>query len=231
MISILMANYNAEKFIQQAIDSVLKQTNNEWELVIVDDASTDNSFEKIKDNNDKRIKTYKRKENGGYGLTLRDAIKHANGQIYGIFDSDDVLENNAIDIMIKAHKNHPNHGLIYSQFLQCDEQMHPIKKGDCASIPENTTWLDILIHTPKPRPRISHFKTFKKEAYDKTEGFHELRRTVDKDIVLKLEEVTKTLFIDKILYHYRAHPAGISRSKSSKPYGEIVIQNALRRRM
>ena len=225
-----MANYNAARFLGQAVKSIIRQTYENWELIFVDDMSTDNSVNIINKYKDPRIKIILRGENGGYGKTLQTAIANASGSICGIFDSDDVLDKNSLQIMVEAHKKNPDHGLIYSQYMLCDENMKHRSVGDCAALPKNRTWLEVITKDPKPRPRVSHFKVFKRSAYDKTDGFHDLRRTVDKDIVLKLEEVTKLLYVNKVLYYYRAHPAGISRNTKTKTYGDLIIKRAQKRR-
>lgn len=231
-VSILMANYNAGRFIGQAIESVINQTYKNWELIIVDDKSQDNSIDIIdKYLSDDRIKLFIKTINGGYGKSLRITVQHATGQLYAIVDSDDMIRKDAIEIMVNAHKNNPHCGLIYSQFMKCDEKMRKTMKGDCGPIPEGYTWLDRMLgKLPKSCPRVSHLKVFTRKAFNKTEGFHDLRRTVDKDIVLKLEEVTNLLYIDEVLYYYRAHPAGISRSTKTRPYGQEIIDSAKKRR-
>lgn len=226
-----MANYNAGKYIKAAIKSVFNQTYKDWELVVVDDKSTDDSVKIVRGFlDDSRIKLIIREENGGYGKTLQTAIEHVTGEVCGILDSDDTLRSDALEIMVKNHVKHPECGLIYSQFMKCDANLKKIKKGDCTVIPSDTTWLDAMLSRRRPKLRVSHFKTFKKRDYDRTDGFHDLRRTVDKDIVLKLEEVTKLLFVDEVLYYYRVHSQCISRSNSTHPFGKEVISKAIERR-
>jgi len=73
--------------------------------------------------------------------------------------------------------------------------------------------------------RVSHFKVLKKEAYLKTDGINpKLRQTVDKDLVLKLEETGDFLHINKSLYFYRHHSNNLSRSihKKSRQYRKFV---------
>ena len=84
---------------------------------------------------------------------------------------------------------------------------------------------------PKPRPRVSHFKVFTRDAYNKTDGYTEFRRSVDKDIVLKLEEVTKLKYVDKVLYDYRIHKKNISRDPGTKPHGKDIVAQAKKRRL
>jgi len=232
MFSILMANYNAAQFIPESIDSVLKQTNSDWELIFVDDASTDNSLDIIAKYKDRRIRVFKHRKNQGYGKTLQTCARNAIGEIWGIFDSDDVLDCRAIEIMTREYKKYPDYSLLYSQHLVCDNKMKKIRIGQCGDLAP-WTWFDIMSGKKKPKwpkIRVSHFKVFKKSFYDKTLGFTDFRRTVDKDIVLKLEEVGPIKFVDKVLYHYRAHSAGISRQKTTKTFGKEVTEQARQRR-
>ncbi len=92
LVSIIMANYNGSKFLSEAIESVLLQTYTEWELLVVDDASTDNSLSIIKryEKNDKRIFLYELTRNSGPANARNYAIQKAKGRYISFLDSDDV---------------------------------------------------------------------------------------------------------------------------------------------
>ena len=116
--SILMANYNNSKFIEEAISSVLSQSYRHWELIIVDDCSTDKSIEKIKPFlKDKRIRVLRNNTKLGYGGALKTASKAANNEILAILDPDDKLHEKALEIMAKAYRENPDYGFIYSTCL------------------------------------------------------------------------------------------------------------------
>lgn len=206
--SLVMASYNHQPFISQAIQSVLKQTFKEWELVIVDDASSDNSVAVIQPFlTDKRIRFYKHIHNKGYAQNTIEAIHRAQSEVIGILDSDDTLELDAVNIMYQAHQKNPQVGLIYSQFKYGNQDLTVFKKGDCQSIPSGKSNLEV--------ERISHFKTFKKLAYLQTTGVNpKMINAEDFDLILKLEEVAPVLFINKPLYNYRVTP----NSLSHQPY-------------
>ena len=205
--SVLMANYNHGKYIAEAIQSILDQTFKDWELVIVDDCSTDNSLEIIKPYlKDGRIRLLKNKVNMGYIGTLKRLIYESRAEILGILDSDDALTNDAIEVIYDAYKNNPDCGFIYSQFMVCDVNLKPMDIGCCRSITPGRT----NIHGNYS----SAFRTFKKKCYIKTEGFdEEIVYAEDRDLALKLEEVTKLLFVNKILYKQRI----LSHSQSNDP--------------
>lgn len=218
--SVLMANYNNGKYISEAIQSVINQSFEDWELVIVDDCSSDNSVEKIKPFlKDRRIRLLRNKKNVGFVNSLKRLINESSADIFGTFDSDDVLEENAVSIMYKEHMQNPDCGLIYSQFMYCDEALNPLRKGYCNFIPLGKTNLQC--------DYISHFKTFKKEFYYKTKGFNnEIRYAEDKDISFKMEEVSKVLFIDEILYYYRVLPESMSHNPAQKAFVKISFSLA-----
>ena len=98
--SIIMANYNNGEYIEEAINSVLQQTYKNWELLICDDASTDDSVSRIsKYLNDPRVRLLQNDKNRGIIYSENRLIKNCRSEFIGILDSDDALDNNAIDTM------------------------------------------------------------------------------------------------------------------------------------
>jgi len=210
LFSLVIANYNNGNYIEEAINSVLNQTFQNLEIIIIDDASTDNSIEIITPFlSDKRFKLIRNKTNSGVGYTKKTGIETSTGQIIGILDPDDTLTPNAIEIMVKAHTENPDAALVYSTHYLCDEDLN-IKKisPHVGEIPENETYLTLKDNF---NHHISQFATFKKKYYDATGGISEkYLKAIDKDLYFKLEEVGKTLFIPQPLYYYRWHKGSIS---------------------
>jgi glycosyltransferase involved in cell wall biosynthesis len=89
-ISIIMANYNNEKYIKDSIDSIINQSFCDWELIVVDDSSTDNSVNIIKEYNDDRIILVENKHNLGPAKSRNLALTIAKGEYIAILDSDDI---------------------------------------------------------------------------------------------------------------------------------------------
>ncbi len=214
--SIGIANYNYQQYIATAIESVINQAFKDWELIIVDDNSTDNSVDIIKQYQKQypdKIKLIIHDVNQGCAKSWRTVIKNMSTPYLGMLDSDDALTKEAIEVMYKAHIDNPDCGLIYSQFIRCDKNFIPMRKGFCGKIPEGITNLEAN--------KVSHFKTLKLEYYNKTEGFHlTLKRAIDKDIVYKIEEVSKLKFINKKLYLHRHTPDSLSKGKNRDLAGE-----------
>lgn len=91
LVSVIMPAYNAEKYIAQSIDSVVKQSYQNWELLITDDRSNDNTQQIVKQysNQDSRIKLFVNEENGGAGVARNNSIQQAKGRFIAFLDADD----------------------------------------------------------------------------------------------------------------------------------------------
>jgi len=218
--SIVMANYNNGRYIGQAIESVLSQTFGDWELVIVDDCSTDDSVDVInRFLTDGRIRLIRHDANKGYVTALKTAVAAVAGEVFGILDSDDCLAAHALETMYQHHVNSPDCGLIYSQFMYCDENLKPKHTGYCREIPPGKTNLDV--------DTVSHFKTFKLRDYLKTSGYDEsMPCAEDKDIVYRMEEVTRLKFVDDCLYLYRELPKSQGHDARKAAIGRESMKRA-----
>ncbi len=117
-ISIITASYNYANYIEETINSVLKQTYNNWELIIVDDGSTDNSIDIIKKycEKDKRIKLFTHVNNANKGLkeTLLLGLSKADGQWIAFLESDDMLNENYLAKKLEFIQKFPEIGLIFN---------------------------------------------------------------------------------------------------------------------
>ncbi|MGN1125369.1 MAG: glycosyltransferase family 2 protein [Candidatus Gastranaerophilaceae bacterium] len=115
MISIITASYNYSKYISETIKSVQTQTYSDWELIVVDDASTDNSVEIIRSFcDDKRIKLICHDKNKGLSKVIQTGLKYAKGEWIAFLESDDVWNKNALLERIQVIKNNPQVGIIFN---------------------------------------------------------------------------------------------------------------------
>ena len=98
MISIIIPNYNKSNYIVESIDSIKEQTSNNWECIIIDDCSTDNSVLTIKSviKNDDRFRLYINNKNRGGAFSRNIGIKKSSGKYIVFLDSDDILNKNCI---------------------------------------------------------------------------------------------------------------------------------------
>lgn len=107
LVSIVMAAYNAERYISEAIESVLAQTHARWELLIVNDGSTDQTKAKIQAYDDARIR-YFEQANGGVSAARNVAFAAMNGDFFLIFDSDDVLPPHSLEVRLAVFAQNPD---------------------------------------------------------------------------------------------------------------------------
>jgi len=227
-ISVIVPCYNQAEFMGECLQLVLDQTYQDWECIIVDDCSTDNSVELIKNciGNDSRFYLTINEKNKGCGYTKRKCAELANGDILGFVDPDDSIVAEAIEKMILAHQRYSDAPVVHSKWKAYDENWNFLY--------DYTKSKDVKYHLDffKLNGEITHFVSFKKEKYSLTNGINEnLKRAVDLDLYLKLIEVGETHFIDEFLYNYRLLSNGISIGNNEiLTYYWNVIMSACNRR-
>ncbi|MEW6041236.1 MAG: glycosyltransferase [Elusimicrobiota bacterium] len=120
-VSIILSSYNHAKYIKEAIDSVLDQTFSNFELIIWDDASSDDSWEIISSYSDPRIKAFRNEENMRGGITKKAIAEVAAGKYIAIHHSDDIWESEKLAKQVAFLDSHPEIGAVFSQAHIIDE--------------------------------------------------------------------------------------------------------------
>jgi len=121
LVSIIMPLYNAEKFVSASIFSILSQTYENWELIVVDDCSTDNSFTIVQEfrKQDSRIQLHQMSENSGVAKARNHALKVAKGKYISFLDSDDIWKPEKLYTQITFMQNNEL-ALTYSSYDTID---------------------------------------------------------------------------------------------------------------
>lgn len=230
-ITLLMCNYNNAHYLREGIESVLSQNFKDFELLILDDCSTDNSVDIILEyTKDERISFYKQEKNGGYGQAIFDAINLAKADFVGVIDPDDALVPEALTIVLDRLNNNRELVGIYSQHWICDQDLNPIEICKTSvKIPEGQTYLEF------GKSAMTHFFVFNRLKFIENGNIDRtMRNALDQDWYYKVEEVGKVEFIKQPLYFYRVSPTGISQGfyKSYITYRDhhIIKKRALDRR-
>lgn len=231
LFSILIANYNNGHFFIDCYESIMNQTYSNWEVIIVDDNSSDDSIKIINKliKNDNRFKLFFNNKNEGCGLTKRKCVELASGDICGFLDPDDTLEIEALEEMVKAHNQNIECSIISSRHYLVDLNLQDktcSKHGE--PIPYNFSYLTFN------EGAITAFATFKRKYYNKTLGIDiKFKRAVDQDLYYKLEEVGKHFFINQYLYNYRINSNSISCNENTykaRYWHFIAKKDAFKRR-
>lgn len=229
LFSVLIANFNNGCYLQDAISSVLSQSYSNWEIIIVDDCSKDNSVDIYKElASDPRIHIYYNDVNSGAGYTKRRCAELAHGDICGFVDPDDLLaETDALEVMVKTHQENPDASMVYSGYYLTNENL-VVEKAvpgtdlNGQSALESCSW------------PFRHFVSFKKEKYDLTDGVDPfMKRAVDYDMYYQLEEVGRVIHLDRLLYYYRQNSHSISLNDGvykSRVWHSYTCAKAMKRR-
>lgn len=117
LVSIITPVYNAERFIKDTVISVINQTYKDWEMILVDDCSIDNSQKIIQEisSKDKRIRYIKLKQNSGAAVSRNRAISEAKGRYIAFLDSDDIWMNNKLETQLLFMKKN-NIGFSFTNY-------------------------------------------------------------------------------------------------------------------
>lgn len=116
LISIVVTSYNYQEYLKDTINSVISQTFKDWEMIVIDDASTDCSLEIIKEfvNNDNRIKLIENKENLGLKKSMQKGVEAASGEWIAFLESDDMWREDYLEHKAAIIKEYPDLGLIFN---------------------------------------------------------------------------------------------------------------------
>ncbi len=124
LVSIIMPSYNTASYIKESINSVFEQTYTNWELIIVDDCSTDNTDEIVASLDDIRIHYIKNEKNSGAALSRNKALREAKGRWIAFLDSDDLWMPDKLEKQIQFMENNHYH-FSYTGYCEIDEQSRP----------------------------------------------------------------------------------------------------------
>jgi glycosyltransferase involved in cell wall biosynthesis/FtsZ-binding cell division protein ZapB len=212
-ISVIIPLYNHEKYIREAIDSVIGQSFDDFELIIINDGSTDNSEAIVRDINDDRI-NYFYQENQGASQTINRGIKLARGEYVSILNSDDVYYRNRLEEALKIFESDNSIYAVFSHLELIDEE------GNCIRIKKGAeeNWLGLY-----PDTSFKEYQDIildllagnflhttsnlicKRSVYDSIGYFTSLRYTHDYEFFLKLCNTFKVYILEEPLLKYRFH--------------------------
>ena len=129
LVSIIMPSYNTGRFIKETIESVLAQSYPHWELIIVDDKSTDNTDDAVSEYlGDARIHYLKNEVNSGAAVSRNRALREAKGKWIAFLDSDDLWEPEKLEKQIRFMKDNGYH-FSYTNYIEIDEESKPNGKS------------------------------------------------------------------------------------------------------
>ncbi len=218
-VSVVMAVYNGEKYLKEAIDSVLAQTYTEFEFIIINDGSTDNTAKILQSIVDSRVKIISQ-ENTGAARARNNAIAIAKGNYIAIIDSDDVCLEDRLEQQLNFLKNNPEYVLVGSNAIVIDKEGKEIY---ISSLP--TSHLDIVKNL-KVNCFYNSAVCFQKDVFNRAGGYNELFYNNLEDVLLwiLMSKMGKVGNLSKALIRYRMSPHSISlKSNELRSYQNQII--------
>lgn len=224
-VSVVMPVYNVEKFVADAIESILAQTYTDFELLIINDCSPDNSLAVCQQYNDPRIRIINHQKNRGLAGARNTGIRHAKGEFIGFIDSDDLWDAEKIAHHVKHLEQNPTIGLSFSrsEFIETNGfktgyyQMPKLK---------SLTTSEILCRNPvgngsAPIIRRSVFDHIGYRDINTHDTFYfneRLRRSEDIECWVRIALTTNWTIegIPQALTYYRLNEGGLSASLFSQ---------------
>ena len=206
MISVILPCYNAERYIALTIQSVLDQTYKNFELIIINDGSTDDSEVVIKSFDDQRIK-YIVQENKGVGSTLRKGCELASGEFIARIDADDVCFSNRFEKQIQFLEHHPEIVLVSSAVVYIDEDGNETGRSfpyiSNREIIKNMKFASTICH-----PAVM----MRKSVYELAGGYKNVQPFEDMFLWLSMSKYGKLHNLKTPLIKYRILDNSISHS-------------------
>ncbi len=222
-ISVLMSVHNGSDYLKEAIQSVLDQTFKNFEFIIVDDGSTDETAEIIKSFSDERIVHISNKKNIGLTLSLREALSLAKGEYIARIDADDIYTCQKLMLQNKFLDQNKNHGLVASSTIRIDEAGREIQKVSC-----KIRDLEICSLMVSENPFVHGSVMMRRDILLKVGGYRDhFVTTQDFDLWVRIAEVSLTGAIPDFLYLRRMHSRriGVRHKEMQKSFTNDVIVN------
>ncbi len=223
-VTVVMAAYNAAPFLQEAVDSLLAQRFGDWELIVVDDGSTDATPQLLQDygHRDARIRSL-RQSNQGQSVARNRALSESRGEFIAFLDADDRWEPAKLELQIPRFQG-PEVGLVFTAVQDIDAA------GRCIRGPENWElhrgWiLDRLLRNNF----ICCSSVVVRKSVLETHRLRFAEGRVCEDWLLWCQvcRVAKADCVDAPLVHYRVHPQGTSRNQARMIAGEMACRRDL----
>ena len=208
-VSIITTTYNGEKYLEESIDSMLGQTFNNFEYIIVDDGSTDSTLEKLQLIDDSRVRIIKQK-NQGQTKALITGIEQAQGELIARIDQDDYSLHTRLMCQVEFMDSHPEVVLCGSRFQELyDNKLAPQR------VPFAQTNAEIKKIISRFNPLAHSSIMFRRDAYFEVGGYDkQFTIGMDYDLFIRLMTIGKVYNIEDVLTVIRMHDESNSMAQA-----------------
>jgi glycosyltransferase involved in cell wall biosynthesis len=229
-LSILLTNFNGEQYLRASIESILNQTFQDFELIIVDDGSTDDSWQLIQEysHSSEKIIAVQNEQNLGTSPALNVALMNARGQLITRQDADDISLPDRLELQVKFLDANPDYSAVASPADLVDSKGEFVRTGflvNASEIPDL-----MLDHMCLCGPTVM----IRRSAFEKVGFFfgNDVSYSEDYDLCLRIGEVGSIGSLPEPHYLYRQHAASVSQLKRFKQLFNkaLALERALYRR-
>lgn len=213
-VSVILPTYNRKHILYKSVQSVLNQTHRELELIIVDDASTDDTCEYVESINDDRVRYIRLKENVGPAVARNIGVQNARYDLIAFEDSDDIWRSEKLERQIPYITS--DVGLVYCAYS------YEIEQGKKVHIPSkilerNQLSGEIFEYLCERNTIGTPTMLLKKECFKRVGGFsNEIKSLEDWDIAIRLSQITKVKFIDEVLVDAAYSTTGVNHNMKAR---------------
>jgi len=224
-VSVVIPTYNRAEMLAQALRSVRAQTFTDYEIVIVDDGSTDGTAEVVGSFTDERIK-YLRQENRGSSAARNAGIDWAEGKYVAFLDSDDAWLPEKLEVQVAAFERHPTVGLVSCRSLTIDPSNECVLPLELLRPPGDEIVADfhreIIVSNRFMTPAL----VVKREIIERVGGFDEsLRYAQDWDLWIRIARECECCLLGRYLAAVRVHPESATSSLAGTLEADLTVLN------
>jgi len=207
-ITVIMTVYNGEKYIKEAIDSILRQTYKNFELLIINDGSTDNTLKIVNQYQDKRLKLIQNPINSGIVYSRNKALEESTGEFIAVLDADDIALPTRLKKQLNFLEKNTDFGLIGGWAELIDEygNLTGIKWKN--KIPPNRISSTLLFNN-----LFTHSAAMLRKNAIPADGYRQYEISCEFDLWIRMAKKWKLGNLNEILVKYRIHSEGVSKNK------------------
>jgi glycosyltransferase involved in cell wall biosynthesis len=219
-----MAVHNAGKYIRQAIDSALRQTLADFELIVIDDASTDGSLQMVQVYSDPRIHIIENSVQKGPSYSRNKGLERARGDYIAILDADDIALSDRLRIQSDYLDATPDVSLVGSSSETIDQEGNILGQDRVRRDPLTLRWLllfgNCFVHSTV---------MFRRDAVESGGGYDEaMPPAEDYDLYVRLAAHGTVALLEDVLCQWRDHPESLSRQQSVKTQKPVWVHSICR---
>jgi glycosyltransferase involved in cell wall biosynthesis len=223
-ISVIMPVLNGERYIAEAIDSICRQTYSDYELLVIDDGSSDRTPEIVSGYAARMdLKYLPHEKNQGITRSVNDGLRRASGKFIAFLDHDDLWLPDFLQTQVTYLSEHPEVGLVHADFQTIDGAgqviEHSVAKERNRTRPSGLVFRELFMESMI----CGNSVLVRKECFDRLGLWDESLRWADYHMWLRIARHYRIDYVPRVLTAYRQHSSQCTRSNTTRPADEAPV--------